>query len=155
MLRSPERFPGLPPRSEFDRLLCLWRLPSFSPHASWSLFRQRDADRWAVRRLMHDPGRGLPVNVEDPHVFGAEGVLPAADAQDIVDRFEALSLPVFRRYPGVGLDGTAYGVRTGNVYGGACVEWWEHGPEGWAPLRAAFAHAVEALERVLPAPTLR
>jgi len=155
MLRSPETFPSLPPRREFDRLLCLWRLPSFSPYASWSLFRQSKTDHHIVRRLMHDPSRGLPTSIDDPHIYGAEGRLADADAQAVLDGFESLLVPVFRRFPGVGLDGVLYGVRTGNCYAGACLEWWEDGAEGWAPLRAMFDRAIETFERVLPAASLR
>jgi hypothetical protein len=153
-LKSPEQFPSLPPRREFDRLLCLWRLPSFMPHASWSLFRQRENDSYVVRRLMHDRCRGLPVNVHDPHVYGAEGLLQAEEGKRILGAFEALHLPVFNRFPGVGLDGTSYGVRSGNFSAGACIEWWEHGPEGWTPLCDLFEHTVECFERVLPAASL-
>ena len=154
LLQSPEAFPALPARTEFDRLLCLWRLPSFSPHASWSLFRRRDADGFVVRRLMHDPSRGLPVDVDDPHVHGAEGLVATTAGERVLTAFAALRFPVFERYPGVGLDGTRYGIRTGNRYGGACIEWWEGGPAGWTPLADLFDDTIRRFEAILPAATL-
>ena len=41
MLQHPETFPSLPERHAANRELCLWRLPAFEPHSSWSIWRLR------------------------------------------------------------------------------------------------------------------
>lgn len=155
MLQNPEKFPSLPKRSEFDRLICLWRIPSFEPHSSWSIYRSRNGDEHFVRRLEHDPHRGLPVNVTDPHVYGAEAILSAEQAREIVELFEALEIPMFRRPAWVGVDGVSYGVRIGNYWQSTTVNWWSSYSHEWQPLHELFEATVCRLDVLLPASTLR
>lgn len=61
-------------------------------------------------------GCGLSVNVDAPHIYGAEAVLSVEQATQIIAAFESLVLPVFRRPQGGGIDGTAYGAILGNYW---------------------------------------
>ena len=106
MLQSPESFGSLPKRSEVERQLLLWRFPSFTTHSSWALYRPARERQFVVRRLEHDPQRGFPSNVEDPHVFGSEALLGEERANQILSELEALQVPMFRRPALIGMDGT-------------------------------------------------
>lgn len=152
ILRNPERFTGLPRRRDADRLLCIWRAPSFASHASWSLFREDD--RYIVRRLEHDHARGLPINTDDPHIYGAEALLSASQGRALLDRFETLHLPPFRCTQKPGLDGTYYGVRYGGTAQGVDLRWWEH-PAEWEALDTLCAEAADQMDLALPTSTLR
>ncbi|MBO9880719.1 hypothetical protein [Xanthomonas sp. D-109] len=155
ILKKPECFKSLPQRTEFERKLCLWRAPSFSTHSSWSIFQPPRSTNYIVRRLEHNPHRGLPINIDDPHIFGAEAlVCPELVAQTITS-FETLVLPMFRKPQGVGIDGTGYGVIFGNLWQGTNVNWWGENPAGWSPLAILFQQTIELLDSFLPTSTLR
>ena len=155
ILKRPECFASLPRRTEFERQLCLWSAPSFSPHSSWSIFQPRGTRDFIVRRLEHAPRQGLPVNIDDPHVYGAEALLDHKVATRTIAAFESLVLPMFRRPDGFGMDGTSYGAIFGNYWQGTHVNWWGDAPAGWGPLVTLFQNTVEVLDGFLPASTLR
>ena len=155
MLQNPETFESLPERNAEQRELCLWRLPSFEPHSSLSIFRVARKKEFVLRRLEHEPRRGLPTNVDDPHVYGCEVPIDAALVDEIRESLERLELPMFRRPPMYGLDGVAYGIHVGAFFQGTRVNWWSHGSEEWRPLTKLHAELIERLDRLLPASTLR
>lgn len=155
VLLNPERFPSLHKRTDFHRQLCVWRLPSFEPHSSWSLFVADRSKDYVVRRLEHDPRRGLPSNRIDPHIFGAEAPVREAAGLKIIATFEGLSVPPFRRPGWVGLDGTYFGVHFGNNWQGTRINWWSRPSEDWSPLIATFNALIQQFEEILPASTLR
>ena len=155
MLQKPELFPSLPKRSEYDRLICLWRIPSFEPHSSWSLYRERKTNEHFVRRLEHDPHRGLPANISAPHVFGSEAPISAELATKIVEQFEGLTVPMFRRPAWAGMDGVSFGVHIGNFWQSTTVNWWSSFSPEWKPLNELFQEIVVQLDSLLPASTLR
>lgn len=155
ILQKPELFRSLPKRSEYDRRICLWQIPSFEPHSSWSLYREGKTDGYVIRRLEHDPCRGLPVNSSDPHIFGAEALIPAELATEIIKKFEGLSVPMFRRPAWVGVDGELFGVHMGNFWQGTKVNWWSHFSPEWEPLNELFQETIVQLDSLLPASTLR
>ncbi|MGO1072018.1 hypothetical protein [Lysobacter sp. CA199] len=150
-LRHPERFASLPPRSGLDRRLLLWRFPSFQPYSAWSIFIEREAC-W-IRRLEYDRTR-QPLAIAEPDVYGAEARIDRTRADELLREFESLTLPT-RIQQDFGLDGVRYGVALGNPWFGAQFHWWCDPGESWRPLEAAFERAVEALDAVLPASTLR
>lgn len=152
LLKNPERFPSLPRRRDDQRRLCLWRQPSFIPFSSWSLFQ--DGDGFVVRRLEYDRSLGLPIHPDDPHVYGSEAVVDAAQVRDILDAFTAVELPVSRSTTNLVLDGVRYGLRSGDYRQGVELTW-GHEAEGWETLTALFEQTVETLDALLPGSTLR
>lgn len=154
-LQDPDSFPSLPKRSEVERQLMLWYFPSFGVHSSWTLYKSFREKTFVVRRLEHDPQRGFPSNVKDPHIFGSEGSITEEIASELIARLEGLSVPMFRRPAFIGMDGAFYGVHLGNLWQGTRVNWWSHGDSEWQPLVQFFEHAVKVFESVLPASTLR
>ena len=154
-LQSPESFGSLPKRSEVERQLLLWRLPSFTTHSSWALYKPVREQQFVVRRLEHDPQRGFPANAQDPHIFGSEASLAEERASHILSELEALRVPMFRRPAFIGMDGTLYGIHMGNLWQGTKVNWWSTSSPEWQPLVQFFERTLEVLERVLPASTLR
>lgn len=155
ILRKPELFPSLPKRREFDRLICLWRIPSFEPHSSWSLYRGRKTNENFVRRLEHDPRRGFPSNVVDPHIFGSEVPIPTEMATKIIEQFEGLTVPMFRSPSWGGLDGVSFGAHIGNFWQSTTVNWWSSFSPEWKPLNELFQETVAQLDSLLPTSTLR
>lgn len=155
LLQHPETFPSLPERHAANRELCLWRLPAFEPHSSWSIFRVPRSKDFFLRRLEHDPRRGLPTNVEDAHVFGCEVPISAGLVEDIVASLEGIATPMFRRPRTMGLDGVSYGLHLGGFFQGTRVNWWSHPSDEWLPLMRLHEQLVERLDPLLPASTLR
>lgn len=155
LLKHPERFPSLPQRSEYERQICLWITPSFEPHSSWSIFKDRKTKEHFVRRLEHDPRRGLPVNTDDPHVYGAEAPIGESLVYETLSAFEAIQAPMFRRPAWVGLDGVSYGVHIGNYWQSTTVCWWSSFSPEWAPLNELFKSTSQHLDDLLPTSTLR
>ncbi|HVH34128.1 MAG TPA: hypothetical protein VM847_08475 [Tahibacter sp.] len=152
LLRNPERFPSLPRRSENERRLSLWREPSFIPLSSWSLFQ--DGSSFVVRRLEYDRSLGLPIQPDDPHIYGSEAIIDAARVRDILATFAALEFPVFRSTTRFGLDGVRYGLRFGDHRQGVELTWGQEA-EGWEALIALFEQTAETLDALLPESTLR
>jgi hypothetical protein len=155
ILLKPESFPALAKRLEFERQLLLWRFPSFTPHSSWALYNVFGEKRYLVRRLEHDPGKGIPLNKEDPHIFGAEALISTASAEALLAELESLPAPMFRRSAIIGIDGTMFGLQAGNAWQGTKVNWWCHHSPEWQPLAAYYERVVAEFEALLPRSTLR
>jgi len=152
LLEHPERFHGLPKRSEFEREICLWVLPSFEPHSSWSIFRDRKTKEYFVRRLEHDPKRGLPSNMD---IYGADAPISENLATEVLVTFEEIQAPMFRRLSRIGLDGTSYGVHMGNYWQNTTVRWWSSFSPEWSSLHELFLATSQRLDGLLPTSTLR
>lgn len=155
LLLRPEAFPSLPQRHAMERKLLLWRLPSFEPHSSWALYHLQREKRHLVRRLEHDPSRGIPLNADDPHIFGTESPFPSAEAQELLEKLEAINAPMFRMPKVIGMDGTMFGLHVGNIFQGTRVNWWSAGTDEWSPLVQFFEATVKTFEAILPRSTLR
>jgi hypothetical protein len=105
-------------RDRAKRLLTIWRLPSFDPYASWTIF---DAGEFWVRRVVAQQ-RYVAASTVDVDTYVADIIINADAArhllESIKDLGERASPP---RENGVVLDGMRLGIRTESV-----DAWW-HG----------------------------
>lgn len=149
LLESPLTYPGLPEHRHPRVLLRVWRHPSFEPYASWSLIETQTAS--FVRRITWDPFHLL---ADTPVTYGAEAVIPAAVYEPLLSALRGIQLPAFQPAGNaVGIDGTTYGVESGNYMHSARVTWWETPPTQWAALARWHADAIARFESLLPAMT--
>jgi hypothetical protein len=153
-LFAPEAFEPLPPRAARERVLLLWRFPSFSPFASWALYVSSGA-HYAVRRLEHDRAEGLPFNVTDPRIFGSEAPVAAALARGVLAQSGALAIPPARLPDSITLDGTAYGIATGTAGAQPLIHTWADHRREWQPLTDWVDETAARFDALLPASTLR
>jgi hypothetical protein len=94
--------------------------------------------------------------IPTPDIYGAESRLPAETANCILEAFESLRIPMFRRPPvSIVLDGIQCAVQFGNDLQGTRVHWWKKSSEEWTPSIRLFEQTVETLDQTLPASTLR
>ena len=159
-LLNPEDFESLPKRTQLDRQLCLWRFPSFGPCTSWTIFSPNADERakinksYVVRRIESEP-RSHTLYLDGLNTYGSEGIISPELANHIIDSFEALQIPLFRKLTRVGIDGETYGVHKGDAWQNTCIEWHSNLNKEWQPLESLFEETVLVLESALPASTLR
>jgi len=97
----------------------------------------------------------MPLNVNDPHIFGTESPFPSAQAQELLERLETIEAPMFRVPKMIAMDGTMFGIHAGNTFQGTRVNWWSTGTDEWSSLVQFFEATVSSFESLLPRSTLR
>jgi len=137
----------------YRRALRIWRLDSRGEWASWTAFVHSKQPKIATRvvRWRRDVDLEAAVAPADPTLHVADGVVPNADFDLLVDLASRLRLPLvgFRR--AIGAEGTTWGVTFEIGLCRTTFEGWEREPEAWSPLlswsermRALLQRSVDA-----------
>ena len=135
------------------RHLSIYRLPSFDPSSSWTLFKDEGA--WHVRRIV------LATVQEGPgwaaHSYGADGLLEEEAALGLLKELSSLSVSAFETHSAtIGIDGMRTRVKVWRgVERHMALDWWGAAPERWTPLRDFVHQAIETMEAALPSSTHR
>jgi hypothetical protein len=100
-LERPLEFAGLVRRPRATQEVRIWRATSFDPESSWTIVAEGE---WFVRRVVY---LRRSVAGEISHdTFASEASLAEAVALSLLDDLRAISIPLFVRVSGIGLDGT-------------------------------------------------
>ena len=148
-LERPLIYPGLPPRDRFRQMLRLWQEPSFEPTVSWAIIECKD--EWFVRRIAHFRNHAFGVTFHD--TFGAEANLPASVGKSLVEQLQEIRVAPFRRVAHFGIDGTVFGIQSGDFLQHCRLSWWNKAPEDRRDLQSWHDKAIGVLEQHLPART--
>lgn len=130
-------------RENARRLLTIWRMPSFDPYASWTIYEASEIwVRCVVARQHHEPAHtGIDTYVAD-RLFDPRTALRLRDEIEALARQSAPP-----RASGVMLDGMRLGVRSESA-----DFWWRS--DLATPLNPWWAAAREALDAGMPASTV-
>lgn len=153
LLEYPERYPGLLERREGDRKMLLFRYPSYAVNTSWSLFETNKV--FWVRRIDWDRSKGLPSKETDPFTVGCETFCATELADDILSSLSSIKFCPLQQSDLIGIDGTFYGIRTGNYWLSCSLRWWDQPSNDWKPLAQWFGQSINRLEQILPQSTCR
>ncbi|MBE9029084.1 hypothetical protein IQ266_04825 [filamentous cyanobacterium LEGE 11480] len=152
-LMSPEQYPGLVDRPLSQRKILLWRSPTFSAAASWSVF-QVGQSCW-LRRLIWNKHAELVLSGlvnSEPDICGCDCLIDADPVNQLLIELAQLSLQPFPSDVDIGgRDGAQYSLLVGNHMQSCQFNFWDVClPAGWKPLLAWSEKAIAQFEAVLP-----
>ncbi len=125
-------------------LLTIWRMPSFDPYASWTIF---DAGRFWARRIVAEQ-RNVLITPVDIDIYVADSILNADVAQQLIDDVGTLTNSIEPpRESGVVLDGMRLGIRSQST-----DVWWHSHLA--TPYNSCWDAARRELDDLMPACTI-
>ncbi len=149
LLDDSSRFPALREFTVRDLRLFLYRIPSFEPHVSWSLFTDSD-HHFTIRRVRWDTASDYHLEIGDPTIYGADSIYREEDITPWLLRLDSISIPAFDISHSLGIDGTTFGLRRSGFSQSAEVSWWCQPPDAWSDLAAWHHGFIDYIESAAP-----
>jgi hypothetical protein len=138
-VQAIERPEGVEPRAilhGYRRALRIWELTPKGEWASWTAFVHSKQSKVATRVVRWRRDLDLEnASAVEPTLHVADGVVPSADFDLLVDLASKLRLPVLGFRRAVGADATTWGVAFEVGMCRATFEGWDREPDAWAPLQ--------------------
>ena len=150
-LDDPSNFPGLKALDSDDVVLQLFRLPSFHPMISWTIFRTPKAGSCVLRRVRWDYATDCKTPlIGRASIYGADTSLSAERLSQWLSPLDSMPFPAFKAPEAmVILDGTGFGLRRKRYYQSSEL-WWSSPPTGWEELVRWSDAITNQLDEALP-----